>query len=258
MVEVVVLGSGSRGNSTLVRNGRTALLIDAGLTARQVVERLEAVGQDPRRLAAILLTHEHIDHTRGVAVLARRFSLPVLANAETFAAAAPTLRDVPEVEVFETGVPFEVGGISVTPFAVPHDAAEPVGFVLSSEGIRVGYATDLGHVTRLVAARLAGCHALVFEANHDLEMLIHGPYPWATKQRVASRTGHLSNEHAAEFLREVVSDDTRHLVLAHISETNNDPVLARATIETALSDAGRSRITLATARQDRPAAVVRL
>lgn len=258
MVEIVVLGSGSRGNSTLVRNGRTALLIDAGLSARQVVQRLEAVGQDPRGLTAILLTHEHIDHTRGVAVLARRFGLPVLANAETLAAAAPALRDIPAAEMFETGVPFELGAISVTPFAVPHDAAEPVGFVLACEGVRIGYATDLGHATRLVATRLAGCQALVFEANHDLEMLINGPYPWATKQRVASRNGHLSNEHAAELLREVVTDDTLHLVLAHLSETNNDPALARATIETALSEAGRSRVTLATARQDRPAAAVRL
>ncbi len=258
MVELVVLASGSRGNCTLVRAGRTAVLIDAGLSAKQIVERLAAVGQDPRGLAAILLTHEHIDHTRGVAVLARRFAVPVLANAATYEAAEVQLRDVPAAEFFVTGTRFDVGTLAVTPFAVPHDAAEPVGFLLESEGARIGYATDLGHVTRLVAARLSGCQALVFEANHDLEMLMSGPYPWATKQRVASRTGHLSNEHAAEFLPEAVSEETVHLVLAHLSETNNDPALARATVETALAAAGRSRTSVTTARQDRPAAAVRL
>jgi len=258
MVELVVLASGSRGNCTLVRAGRTAVLIDAGLSAKQIVERLAAVGQDPRGLSAILLTHEHIDHTRGVAVLARRFTVPVIANAATWQAAEDQLCDIPAVEFFVTGTRFAVGALEVTPFATPHDAAEPVGFVLESEGLRVGYATDLGHVTRLVAARLAGCHALVFEANHDLEMLMSGPYPWATKQRVASRTGHLSNEHAAEFLPQVVGEETEHLVLAHLSETNNDPALARATVETALVEAGRTRVSLTTARQDRPAAAVRL
>lgn len=257
MVELVVLGSGSRGNCTLVRTSRGALLIDAGLSARQIVRRLAEAGQSPDRLDGILLTHEHQDHVNGLAVFTRCRDIPVLGNAATLEAAGGKLGQARR-KTFTTGQPFDWAGFRVTPFATPHDAAEPVGFVLEAEGVRVGYATDLGHVTQLVAARLTGCDALVFEANHDREMLMEGPYPWVTKQRVASRLGHLSNDHAASALPRIALGETRHLILAHLSETNNNPGLARAAVEIALREAGLPRVGVATASQERPAAPLRL
>lgn len=257
MVELIVLGSGSRGNCTLVRSGGGAVLIDAGLSARQIVRRLLEFGQSPDHLDGILLTHEHSDHVNGIAVFTRRHDVPVLGNAATLNAAGPALGQARR-ETFQTGQPFDWGGFLVTPFATPHDAAEPVGFVLEAHGRRVGYATDLGHVTQLVSARLAGCAAIVFESNHDREMLMEGPYPWVTKQRVSSRLGHLSNDHAASALPALVGPETRHLVLAHLSQTNNHPELAKAAVETALNEAGLKSIMVSTAAQERPAELVRL
>ncbi len=257
MVEVVVLGSGSRGNATLVRTARSALLIDAGLSCRQLCARLEAVGHDPRALDAVLVTHEHVDHVQGLPVLLRRRPMPVFLNAETAAAAHRAVSDASSLEIFETGRAFDAGGFRVTAFPIPHDAVAPVGFVLEAEGVRVGFATDLGHVTTEIKARLAGCHAIVLEANHDPQMLIAGPYPWATKQRVASRFGHLSNDGAAEALAEIASENTQAVVLAHISETNNVPGLAAAAAGAALRQAGRAP-SLACAAQHRPAAALRL
>ncbi|MBP7146726.1 MAG: MBL fold metallo-hydrolase [Acidobacteria bacterium] len=251
MVELVMLGSGSRGNCALVRTERSALLVDAGLSARQIARRLDAVGQDPRRIDAILVTHEHRDHLCGVATFARKFHTLVLGNEATLAAAGPVVEGLP-VERFVNGESLQVGAFVVTPFPVPHDAADPVGLVLEAEGVRIGYATDLGHVTHLVAARLAGCAALVIETNHDRDMLMDGPYPWVVKQRVASRIGHLSNDHAAASLPALAAGGTSHVVLAHISETNNDPGLARVTVETALSAAGLAGVDVHVARQDRP------
>jgi phosphoribosyl 1,2-cyclic phosphodiesterase len=255
MVEIRVLASGSRGNATLVRTSTSALLIDAGISCKQLVARLEAASQDPARLDGVLLTHEHVDHVQGLRVLARRYGLPIFGNAATLEAAASKLDGVPERQVVPTGSTVTVGRIEATSFPVPHDAAEPVGWVLEAEGLRVGQATDLGHVTRLVAHRLAACHALVFEANHDRELLLDGPYPWSTKQRVASRLGHLSNDHAAAALPEIVGAETRAIVLAHLSEQNNQPALARAVVGAALEAAGRP-LALSLAAQARPAEAV--
>lgn len=259
MLEVVVLGSGSRGNATLVRDGRSAILIDAGFSCRQLVARLEGVGQDPRRIEAILLTHEHVDHVQGLRVFRRRFGTPVFASEGTLGAAEKHLGGAKggEAHVLRVGGTVTVGAFEATSFAIPHDAADPVGWVIEAQGVRIGHATDLGHVTRLTAHRLAGCHALVFEANHDRQLLMDGPYPWSTKQRVASRVGHLSNDAAAEALGEIVSDETRTLVLAHLSENNNDPGLAQATIHGALAEAGR-RPEVVLATQAAPAAPVTL
>ncbi|UCF68483.1 MAG: MBL fold metallo-hydrolase [Acidobacteriota bacterium] len=258
MVELIVLGSGSRGNATLIRCNNRALLVDAGFSARQLVHRLEAVGQDPRRLEAIVLTHEHGDHVGGVRVLTKRFQTTVFANEATYAQAGADLDTHGPREMFVTGESFDIGPFRVRSFAVPHDAVEPVGFVIEAEGQRVGYATDLGHVTKLVSTRLGDCAALVFEANHDRGMLMEGPYPWETKQRIASRFGHLSNEHAASELCEIITDSTRHVVAAHLSENNNDPLLARAVIEGTLRSAGHRRVNVAIAHQHRPLEAIRL
>lgn len=257
MVEVIVLGSGSRGNATLVRTERSALLIDAGLTCRQLVSRLEAVQCELAAIDAVLVTHEHIDHVQGLPVLLRRRAMPVFANAATVGAAPRAFDGARAIAHFESGTAFDAGAFRVTAFPIPHDAADPVGFVLEFEGLRIGYATDLGQVTHLVAARLSGAHALVFEANHDAQMLMEGPYPWVTKQRVASRLGHLSNDGAADALAEIVGPDTQSVVLAHISETNNQPALAATAVGAALARADR-RPALHCAPQSRPAVAVRV
>ncbi|MDQ7006162.1 MAG: MBL fold metallo-hydrolase [Acidobacteriota bacterium] len=256
-MEVVVLGSGSRGNSALVRAAGSALLVDAGLSARQLRRRLEAVGQDPARIEAVLLTHEHSDHIAGLRVFRRRCPLPVVANASTLEATERILGENLDDSVEQaTGGKLQIGPFQVTSFPVPHDAAETVGYVIEAEGVRLGYATDLGHVTRLVHERLSSCEMVVVEANHDRQMLMDGPYPWATKQRVASRHGHLSNDHAAGLLPDLARSGTRAAVLAHLSETNNDPLLALAVVRGALRAEGLDAMRIELARQDTPAGAV--
>jgi len=253
MLQLVVLGSGSRGNCTLVRYRGFSMLIDAGLSARQIVSRVRAAGFGEEELDAVLLTHEHSDHVSGLVNLSKRVELTVYANGGTLAALDGKL-DVtaPVMEEFETGARIEVGPFEVRSFSLPHDAADPVGFVIEAGSERIGYATDLGHVTKLVASRLRDCSVIVFEANHDREMLRDGPYPVATKQRVASRLGHLSNDVAARELTEIVSGATREVVLAHISERNNDARLAVATVGCALAAAGRGDVGVTSAPQSEP------
>ena len=207
MVRVVPLGSGSSGNATLVQFGGRRLLIDAGLSARDLALRLAMVGVEPGDLTAIVLSHEHHDHARGLERFAVRHKVPVLTTPETLAALNLAPRHLPAWHPFETGVPFDAYGVTIDPFPVPHDAADPVGFVLEAEGVRVGIATDLGHATALVVERLRRCHVLVVEANHDDDMLARGPYPWALKQRIGGRLGHLSNAEASALLAAAFDDD---------------------------------------------------
>ncbi|HZN55338.1 MAG TPA: MBL fold metallo-hydrolase [Candidatus Polarisedimenticolaceae bacterium] len=241
MVRVLPLGSGSSGNATLVAFGTTTVLVDAGLSARELTLRLEGAGVAPASLAAILLSHEHHDHARGLPRFAAKHRVPVFTTPEALAALNLAPRHLPAWHPLEPGVRFEAYGVAVDPFAVPHDAANPVGFVLSAAGVRVGIATDLGHATTLVVERLRGCHVVMVEANHDDGMLLQGPYPWALKQRIGGRLGHLSNDEAAALLAEVVDDDCQAVVLAHLSESNNTGSLARAAVSTALARAGRTR-----------------
>ena len=249
-LRVVPLGSGSGGNATLVELGPARVLVDAGLSARSLARRLAGLGVEPRSLDAILLSHEHGDHARGAAGFSKRFGVAVHGASETLDALDLSPVHLASWLPFLPGEPFDVRGIRVDPFPVPHDAARPVGFVLGWNGSRVGVATDLGHATTLVIERLRGCDVLVIESNYDPEMLRDGPYPWALKQRVAGRTGHLSNLEAAELLRDVVDDRLKAVVLAHLSEHNNTPELARRT-------AGRrAAMRVARARGPTPAVVV--
>jgi phosphoribosyl 1,2-cyclic phosphodiesterase len=318
-MRMTVLASGSKGNSTVVASARTRVLVDAGLSCRELLRRMALAGEDPTALDAILITHEHIDHVAGLPVLARRLNIPVFftepthrawvrmvtprttmtyaqwldhlqreketraaqtaanisAQAEAIiniaaeaAAASETLRSddpnptlelpvdpdeeelcspaqpkeklnpatLPAVEYFHPGSNFSIGDLDITPFTIPHDAADPCGFVFHSrsESIRMAIATDLGYVPPNVKAALKAIDVLLLESNHDLEMLRDGPYPWSVKQRVLSRVGHLSNHATAEFLAQDYDGAAAYIVLGHLSESNNVPELARLAAEQAL------------------------
>jgi phosphoribosyl 1,2-cyclic phosphodiesterase len=232
---VCVLASGSRGNATYLSDGRTAILVDAGLSGVEIQRRMAAKGLDPDDLDAILVTHEHTDHIQGVGVLARRFGLSVHINDGTRQAAGRALGKLADVQPFTCGHAFSIGGLSIHPFSISHDAADPAGFTIATSGTKVGLATDLGVATHVVKTHLNDCNLLILEANHDPQMLIDGPYPWPLKQRIRGRGGHLSNEDAALLLQGLEHDRLAHVVLAHLSEENNTPDIARNAIESVLS-----------------------
>jgi phosphoribosyl 1,2-cyclic phosphodiesterase len=311
MVRFTVLASGSKGNSTVVSGGRTRILVDAGLSCRELFRRMRLAGEEPETLDAIVVTHEHVDHIHGLSVTARKLGIPVYftegthrawmrwltprrqmtyaqwmeqcrkqaaerqaeagaaqiddegeadesglaaesaavngesqpeaSGPESATQAPPTQAPqkdptwLPAVEYFQAGQPFQIGDIAVSPFTIPHDAADPVGFVFRAEGVRIAFATDLGYIPPNVKAQLKGVDLLLLESNHDLEMLRDGPYPWSVKQRVLSRVGHLSNEAAAAFLENEYDGQAAYVILAHLSESNNLPELARVTAERALN-----------------------
>jgi len=331
MVHFTVLASGSKGNSAVISGGRTRILVDAGLSCRELHRRMKLAGEDPQTLDAIVITHEHQDHINGLAVTARKLGIPVYftegthrawmrwltprrqmtyaqwleqckrqqaeRQAEIDAAAEPACHEdsdredsdqedpalaaelaaesaaelaaepavepidtplpaprqgptwLPAVEFFEAGQPFSIGDIDLSPFTIPHDAADPVGFVFTTEGVRLGFATDLGYVTPNVRAQLKRLDLLLLESNHDLEMLRDGPYPWQVKQRVLSRVGHLSNDAAAAFLSDDYDGQAAYVILGHLSESNNLPDLARVAAERALASKASllaNRLILAT------------
>jgi len=229
------------------------LLVDAGLSGRELERRMARVGISPRKLSAILVSHEHRDHISGVGVLARRYRLPVYINELTLSQCQAALDRV-QVKIFETGKDFELGPIKVHPFSVSHDAVDPVGFTFGNNGMVLGLATDLGVATNLVKAHLAKCNAMVIESNHDREMLINGPYHWELKRRVQGRRGHLSNDAAADLLTAVLHEDLTRVVLAHLSEINNEPELALARAGSVLNSASLG-FHLDVAYQDRPSEI---
>jgi phosphoribosyl 1,2-cyclic phosphodiesterase len=301
MMRMTVLASGSKGNSTIVSSSRTRILVDAGLSCRELLKRMQMADEDPTAIDALLITHEHQDHVQGLAVLARKMGVPVYFTQATHRAwmrwmmphkrmtyaawlalrqqdlaqrqageAAPATavpvvdeaecadeatagkqedpskdatgdppRDpcsLPGVEYFAAGTGFSIGDIAITPFTIPHDAADPVGFVFEADGVRMAIATDLGYMPPNVKMAIRNCDVLMLESNHDLEMLRDGPYPWSVKQRVMSRVGHLSNEAVSDFLEKNYDGNASYVVLAHLSECNNLPELARVTAERALRD----------------------
>ena len=240
-VSVSVLASGSRGNSAVVQTSTTRILVDAGISCRETFKRMKGLGEDPRCLSAILVTHEHSDHICGLATLAKKLKIPVFMTGATHQCWSRALRDekglrpkLERLEVFAAGKSFQVGDIAITPFTIPHDAADPVGFTLRAEGVKIGVATDLGYVPASVRDHLRRCEVLIVESNHDIEMLRVGPYPWSVKQRVMSRLGHLSNDALAEFFTNDYDGEAAYVVLAHLSEHNNHPEIARRAAEKAL------------------------
>jgi len=261
-VRVCVLGSGSKGNCTLVATEKTRLLIDAGLSCRETYARLAAINESPEGLAAVVISHEHTDHINGLRVLVQNGDLPVYISQATWEAVSrddEIRKKITNIECIAASEKFTIGDIEITPFPVPHDAVDPVAFTLDAQGIRISVVTDLGFVPEIVKQRVKGSHVLILESNHDLEMLKVGPYPWHVKQRVMSRQGHLSNNATADYLTEEFDGAAQVLVLAHLSETNNHPEIARLSAEQALAQRARrecSQLHLAT--QSRPTQVFRL
>ena len=240
-VSVSLLASGSRANCALVASSTTRILVDAGLSCRETFKRLRALGERPEQLSAILITHEHSDHINGLPVLARKLRIPVYMTAPTRSAWHRLLRaqrielkGEKKEETFEAGRTLHIGDIAVQSFTIPHDAVDPVGFTFVAEGVKLGLVTDLGYVPGSVRQHVRGCDLLMIESNHDLEMLRGGPYPWSVKQRVMSRVGHLSNTALADFFSGEYDGSAAVVVLAHLSEQNNHPELARASAEKAL------------------------
>jgi phosphoribosyl 1,2-cyclic phosphodiesterase len=232
--------------------------VDAGFSAKEITARLAALDVSPADLLGIVLTHEHSDHVRGVGPLARRWGLPVWTNRPTFEVANSHLGRLPQWFEVSMGVPFEIGDVWLEPFSIPHDAADPFGLTLKSgEGYHVGLATDMGFVTQLVRARLRGLNGLVLEFNHDLPMLLDGPYPWSIKQRIRGKLGHLSNEDAGAFLGEVASPDLEWVICAHMSQQNNQKEIvskqAAGALNGLLSQSPSTSVHVAT--QDQPTPV---
>lgn len=231
-----VLGSGSKGNSVFVESGDTAVLIDAGFSGKEIAARLARIDRDISCLDAVFVTHEHHDHIHGVGVMSRRCRIPVFANAGTYRGGGKTLTKLHKRCEFETGDQTVFNGLEVHSFAISHDTADPVGFVISNGSVRLGICTDTGIGSRLISRRLSDCNGLVLEFNHDPDMLKNGPYPEPLKQRVKSSQGHLSNGDGADLLASVIHDNLQKVVLAHLSETNNLPEIAYREAEKAVRD----------------------
>ncbi len=244
-LEVCVLASGSSGNSIYVASEKTRILIDAGLSAKQVAVRLEQIGVVPESINGICVSHEHGDHIAGIRVLQKRHRIPVYANAGTISGIMRQPKsDEIAIKVFQTGSPFEIGDITVIPFSVPHDAYEPVGFRLQTSETAVGIVTDLGMVTSLIREKLKGCHAIIVESNHDEDLLQEAPRPWPLKQRIRSRQGHLSNMGAAQLITECATDTLEHVFLSHLSSDCNTPDTALRTVASQLRLDGLEHINL--------------
>lgn len=222
-----VLGSGSRGNSVYIESGKTGILIDAGFSGREIETRLKSIGRELSNVRALCITHEHYDHIQGAGVLSRKCKIPTYLNGGTFSAGEKRMGKLFDLKEFETGDILDIGDLQVRSFRISHDTADPVGYVVSDGKRSIGYCTDTGKVSYLIAKRLAECNGLILEFNHNLKMLKNGPYPLPLQQRVRSSRGHLSNEDAAVFLAGLIGDHLRMAVLAHLSETNNTPKLAR-------------------------------
>ncbi len=255
-----VLASGSKGNSTYIASGNTSILIDAGLSGKEIQRRLASIGVDVKDLDAILVTHEHSDHIKSVPVLSRRGHIHVFANQATYRSADAGLEKVYSYRDFNTGESFEFQDLSIHPFSISHDTADPVGFLVSNGCSSLGYCTDTGKVTRLMGHRLSSCNGLILESNHDPDILKNGPYPQFLKQRVQSNKGHLANEDAAAFLAELLHENLTEIVLAHLSETNNLPEKARYAAAKAVKKAAAEMPLpcITVAHQDYPCKVMLL
>ena len=258
-VQLTILGSGSTGNCAYLETDETRLLIDAGLSGRQIRQRLLSIARAPENLSGILITHEHSDHIQGLAVLAAKLELPIYCNRLTKEAVEQQLQTRLDFRLFSTGASFEVGDVFVDTFSVPHDAYDPVGFLLRTTAGNIGFLTDLGYATKLVIERLRSANVLLLETNHDLKLLQEDTHrPWSIKQRILSRHGHLSNDAAAQAAEQIVSAELRHLYLGHLSNDCNRPELAHRAVSQALQKVDAHHIRVETTSQDVPSPTLRL
>jgi phosphoribosyl 1,2-cyclic phosphodiesterase len=256
-VQLTVLGSGSSGNCAYLEADDTRLLVDAGLSGRQIRQRLLTIGRAPENLTGILITHEHTDHTQGLAVLAAKLQIPVYCNRLTKEAIESQVQAKLDFRLFTTGASFELGDVAVDTFSVPHDAYDPVGFLVRTTAGNFGFLTDLGHATKLVVERVRCAKVLLLETNHDVKMLQDDTRrPWSIKQRILSRHGHLSNEAAAAVAEQIVTAELQQLFLAHLSADCNRPELAEQVIDETLRKVGATHVRVQTAWQDRPCATL--
>lgn len=240
MLKLYSIISGSSGNCSLITDGKTNILIDCGTSGKRATDALAKIGINDKTLNAIVVTHEHTDHTKGVGVLSRRLSLPVYATSGTHEHQSLSGINESLVKKITTDVTFEIGSIEVTPFAIPHDANEPCGYVFVAGGERVAIATDIGAMSDRLFSRLAGCQSVLLESNHDVDMLKFGDYPYALKQRILSDVGHLSNKAAAAAALELVKNGTKHIMLGHLSDKNNTPDIAQMVTYCHLAENGIS------------------
>jgi phosphoribosyl 1,2-cyclic phosphodiesterase len=258
-VKFTILGSGSGGNCAYIETAETRILVDAGFSPRQIRKRLESIGRVPEKLNAILVTHEHSDHVQGLAGIAAKLKIPIYCNRATQEAFEFQLETKFECRRFETGASFEIGDLLVDSFAIPHDAQDPVGFLIRTPAGNIGFVTDLGHATKLVLERVKPANVLVLESNHDVKMLQDCPRrSWSLKQRILGRHGHLSNEAAAEAAAHIMSAELKHLYLAHLSRECNRPELAHYVMAEQLHHIGAKHVHLQTAAQDEPCKTLEL
>ncbi len=239
MIRFCTLFSGSSGNCTFLSNGQTAVLVDAGVSCSRICAALRQVGFPPGGLDGVLVTHEHTDHIRGVGVLSRKYGVPVYANGPTMEEILKVSGDLAPggVRIIDAGQPFGIGGMEIFPFAIPHDAAAPLGYTIRCGGSYYSVATDMGHISKPVLHHLCRSEAVVIESNHDVEMLRQGPYPYPLKKRILSDDGHLSNDNAAHLAAQLAIWGTRRVVLGHLSEHNNTREKAYAAAKQKLEEA---------------------
>ncbi len=253
-----MLGSGSSGNSTCIQSGSTKLLIDAGFSARELRIRLMRCGIDPSSLTAVIITHEHSDHIRGLSHFARRYPVNLFSTERALECSRISRKDLASFHRIDPDVAFSVGDLEIRPFSLPHDAEDTFGFLIRCNGIKVAYATDLGYPSKRVADEMKDANCIIVEANHDVETLMKGPYPWFLKERLLGRRGHLSNRSMGELVEQIIHDETRALVLAHLSEVNNTEAMALEEAQRAVRQTRVKKMRIIVSSQDEPSELVKL
>jgi phosphoribosyl 1,2-cyclic phosphodiesterase len=239
-IKFCALSSGSSGNCLFLSTGKTTVLVDAGLSGKRVEQLLGQINESPRSVTAILVTHDHIDHTSGVGILSRRFDLPIFANPLTWQVMEGNIGNIApkNIREFHTGVEFNIEDLCIKPYPISHDAADPVGFTFYTGRVKIAVANDLGCVTPSVEEEIKGSSFVMLESNHDTEMLKVGSYPWHLKRRIAGEKGHLSNEDAGAALLRLADQNTKAVLLGHLSKENNYPLLALETVKGMLKQQG--------------------
>ncbi len=253
-----ILGSGSRGNSLAVWDSEDLFLIDAGFSGKELKKRLGNIGLSPGDIRAIIITHEHSDHVKGVGVMSRRYGIPVYATPMVLQGKVLGNEKLEGRVEIQPETVFKLGRFEIRGFEIPHDAPQTLGFRIQSNGQCITHATDIGRITPDIRRMLEGCDALVLESNHDIEMLKNGSYPAFLKRRIMSETGHLPNVESGEVLVKVIGPNTRHITLAHLSEENNTPEVALETVKTILSNNKVNGVKVIPASQDEVGEIVGL